>query len=182
MADRDSKGRFIRGGKDQFPQWLNLNTVVEASAGTQVEVETIVPVRISDRQVMEVLLVHWDASAGNFTTIDADRAVSTRFTITKRTKGTATTVLDDPDVIDAVIIAKELQFAEATETGGGMSQIENTIIHDFSSSGHGFLVAAQSIFMSVRGDAAVAAARSRARILYKLVTVSAEELIGLVSQ
>jgi len=166
---------------DTYPQWLNMTPVSEAAAGTFIEQQTVMPVRIDNRQVLEILGVETEISGGSQSAVDADTEVEIVIQLTKRTQ-TARVALQDPDIVHLRSQLVAQQYAEATETGGGPYSYSKTRYTDYASGGKGFLVAAQSLFLGVVGSATIAVVTARCRFLYRLVKVSAEELIGLVQQ
>lgn len=168
---------------DKYPQWLNL-TGIAANGETYAESETTLPIRISDRQVMEVLAVEFDHQQDPFAspaTTDPDTQQKHSLQITTRSK-TVILGINEPDLIDKSIVNQESQYSEVTEAGGAGMSSENVVLHDFAGSGKGFLVASQSLFLGIDTTTAANSRTSDARILYRLVKVTAEELIGLVQQ
>ncbi len=157
-----------------------MTPAVETSINTFIETETQMPVRISDRQVIEVLGVetHVNSVLGSG---DLDEQFGVELAITKTTQ-TAVQVLSNSNMVHRRFAGGFMEFAEATETGGGPGMIELTQFVDYAKSGKGFLVAANALFLGIIGVAQNNTRRVDARILYRIVTVSAEELIGLVSQ
>ena len=167
-----------------FPSWLNLNTALEAAAGTAVEVETTLPVRIGESQVVEILAVQWDIIIGSPAGNTADLVADVIASLSKRSSGSTPAVveLSDPDCIDRVTIRQAIIALEATETGaGGLSQ-KLTIYHNFAHGDKGFLVAANSLFLAIDGLSTLAVSQAFCRVLFRLVKVSAQDLLGLVSQ
>lgn len=171
--------------EDIYPQWFNLNRAQEAVLETPNEVETQMPIRISDRQVMEILGIMWHIKGslpGNLA-IDATSTVHAQ--LTKRPIAPANIdLIPRNNIIDWVSF--ETNFSLITSGAGYNGPRENVIWHDFSSSGRGFLLASQSIHLLVvtitDADGASERAAASVRILYKLVEVSAQELIGLVRE
>lgn len=170
---------------DVHPQWFNINVAKEAVLETLVEVETPMPVRIGQRQVMEILGVLWNINAG----LDgnASIAVTLQFQaqLTKRSAGiTSFDLVPKNNIIDWVGF-RETQTI--VTSGGARAVREQTIWHDFAAGGRGPLLASQSIFLQVLTTTDQPAQPTQlgsasVRILYKLVQVTAEELIGLVQE
>lgn len=167
---------------DVFPQWFNLNIAKEAVLETLVEVETAMPVRIGERQVMEILGILWNINAGG-APAPQEKTVQFQAQLTKRAAGiTSFDLVPKNNIIDWVGFREIHQF---TTSGAGQMVREQVIWHDFASGGHGFLLASQSIFLQVVTTIDAGAAQlgsASVRMLYKLVQVSAEELIGLVQE
>ncbi len=169
--------------KDVFPQWINLTAVVESTPGTYATVETTMPVQIDASQVIEVLGMEWDFGGAALSAVDADfdSFVTSQITVSIQT---AELNLGDRRVVDKAKIRVNTSYAESTETGGAGFATQPVIMHDFASSGKGFLVAAQSLHHGIDqvGSSAATAANCTARMLSRLVTVSSRELIGIVLQ
>lgn len=167
---------------DVHPQWFNLNIATEEVLETLKEVETPLPVRIGERQVMEILGVMWNINGGVQATVGVDKESQVQAQITKRSQATIDLVPRN-NIIDWVGFRETFNVVTS---GVSYSMREQTIWHDFASSGKGPLLASQSIFTQVKSTTDVAAgmqlATAAVRILYKLVQVSAEELIGLVQE
>lgn len=166
--------------QDIFPQWLNLTPITESAANTYTQSETKVNPP-SGQHVMEILAVETeqakpDVAAG------ATGSRATRMQITTRTKSALTT-LEDPDVIWKQVRRTETVYAEATETGGGPTALPLEVdLRDYSTSGKGFLVASQSIFLAGHGSGQGAVGVYRGRILHKWVKVTSAELVQLTRQ
>lgn len=162
-----------------------MTPVTESVVGTFTQTETQLPVRIDARQVMEILGVEYQVPPGNIASAggtSTDEFQNGMTQITKRSQS-AEIALSDADCVDKVKIWTMDKFAEATETGGAGFNGDEVIWHDFASSGFGFLVASQSMFLAIDWTTVhTPVLTSQARLLYRLVKVSAEELIGLVSQ
>lgn len=169
---------------DTYPQWFNLNRAKEPAVETLNEVETAMPVRIGERQVMEILGVMWNVVGGPPASV-GDLVHLIEAQLTKRSIGTVTgfDLVPRNNIIDWV---GWYTVFSLTTSGQAAVQREMTVWHDFAAGGRGPLLASQSIFLQVHTvedlspGSEVAAAS--VRILYKLVTVSAEELIGLVQE
>lgn len=177
---RDSKGRFIAGQPvDTYPQWFRPNTVIESSAGAYTESsQAVTPVNRQTNQVMEILLVQWDIDFSGHQGPGADQQVNIDASLITQEGQASTLPVDDSRCIDHI----KFEYAVIViTTGVGLSVTETTIIHDFASSGHGFLTAAPLFFLSVDSDSNLAAHRARCRVLYRLVTVSDTELIGMLT-
>lgn len=169
---------------DVHPQWFNLNLAKEEVLETLIEVETPLPIRVSDRQVMEILGVMWNINAGQQPGVAVDHGAQFQAQITKRSIGTSgIDLIPRNNIIDWVGF-REI-FALVT-SGAAFSMREQTIWHDFGSSGKGPLLASQSIFLQVVSttdiNGTMQLGSASVRVLYKLVEVSAMELIGLVQE
>jgi len=169
-------------GIDVYPQWLNLTSVTEAVAGTLKQSETKMPIRIENLQVMEILKIQFEITGGSISGIDADHFAGINGQITE-TSETTLLALNDRNLIQNFRKLMVMQFAESTETGGGAFTIDYVFEFDYDVGGKGFLYAGVSMFLAVKQDSSAPGVASlNARLLYKLVKVSANELIGLVRQ
>lgn len=172
--------------KDIFPQWLNL-TFVTLNSTTIVVAETNTP-KMGENQVLEILKVQYDIdmpSLSSAAAVSNDEDNELLIAITQGSNpGTDTLVrLNEQRCIDFFHKKESSQFAEATETGGGPFVSKFVYIHDFTDgSGKGFLVASEKIYMQAQGSNATMIDIQRARILHRIVTVSASELISLSRQ
>lgn len=167
---------------DKFPQWLNLTSVTESAAAVFTQSQTAMPVRISALEVMEILAVEYEITGGLFASLDADVTNVVQAQITEDSQS-AMIALNNSNVIDKVRLIENIIFSESTETGGAGFSTIRTILHNFAPNGKGFLYAGQSMFVGVdqfSGNPTVMTANIR--ILYRLVKVTANELIGLVRQ
>lgn len=170
---------------DKYPQFMRLSRATEAVAGTAVETETQTPVRRSESLVMEILMAEFEFSGGGCGDTDADVAIEEKASITTRTSGSTPAVarLNDSSLISLAKIRYNVEYGEATETGGGGWSENRITRNDYSSSGYGFLCAANSLFLQVDGSTSCEGVLAAdARILYRLVKVTANELVGLVEQ
>lgn len=168
---------------DKYPQWLNL-TGVTANGSAFVQAETRTPVITGSRLVMELLGVEWEtniAALSSAAAASADTAGTMLAQITDQTQ-TAIRPLANSRVVDKRVLGIQSQFAETTETGGAGFAYEEIRWNDFAAGGSGVLSAANSFFLAVAGDAAISTGDVNARILYRMVTVGAEELIGIIAQ
>ena len=167
---------------DRWPQWLNLTTAVQTVATDYIQSETSAPVRLASLEVMEILGVEWSFLGASMQGLDAEFANILRAHISKATRGSPA-ALNDPNVIDQMNIQLQTFFPEATETGGAGQSDQRVIYHDFSSSGKGFLSAATAFFLGIDQDSQAQNLMTvQARMLYKIVKVTANELVGLISQ
>lgn len=167
---------------DKFPQWLNLTSAVQTSATGFIESETAMPVRIQALEVMEILAIEYEFSGGSMQSVDAEFSNALIANIYENSR-TANIALNDSRCVDKAIIVLSMVTPESTETGAAGYAYENIILHDFAKGGKGFLYAGQSMFVGVDQDAlAVSLLTVAARVLYRLVKVTANELIGLVRQ
>lgn len=170
---------------DVYPQWFNLNRAQEPTIETLDEAETPMPIRISDRQVMEVLGIMWHIKGSLPATAGVDVTSTVHSQLTKRSiLPGGIDLIPRNNIIDWVSF--ETNLSVITSGAGYNGPRDNVIWHDFSSSGRGPLLASQSVFLQVVTieDVALGSERAAAsvRMLYKLVEVSAEELIGLVQE
>jgi len=158
--------------------------ITEASAGTGVTSSAVrTPVQTESRLVMEVLYVRSWLAGGNPGGVDADHAGTRRSTLTTKDPNGVIGFPSDASVIDLFLGDLNQQFAESTETGGAGSAItgyQYTPLHD--GNGKGQLVAATEFFQTVDGQVSQSVLRADHRVGYRLVRVSAEELLGLIAQ
>ena len=89
---------------------------------------------------------------------------------------------NDPNLIYSHAKSTHLDYAEATESGGGATSQDMMHTEDFAQGGRGFLIATDNIRLWIISSGESATNTVYGRILYRIVKVSAEELIGLVSQ
>lgn len=165
---------------DKYPQWLNIGSLAESAANTYTEVEVQAPARLSAFEVLEILGVEFRMNPGG-TVADADEDAVLIFQVTETTQ-TGNVNMNNPDLISQVKQQLRQEAFEATETGGAGWAIDQTMYVDYAAGGNGFLSAAQSLFLGIQGTGHAAISSCSARLLYKIVKVSANELIGLVSQ
>lgn len=169
---------------DVHPQWFNVNLAKESVLETLVEVETPLPIRVSERQVMEILGVMWNINAGQQPGIAVDHGAQFQAQLTKRAIGaTSFDLVPRNNIIDWVGFRETFILVTS---GATISMREQTIWHDFASSGKGPLLGSQSIFLQVVStsdiNGSMQLGSASVRILYKLVEVTATELIGLVQE
>ena len=164
--------------KDKFPQWLNLTSVTESAAATFTQSETTMPITI-DRQVMVIEKIQYEITGGLFASLDADNTNVVQAQITEDSQ-TAMISLNNNNVVDKVRINESIVFAESTETGGAGLSTQRVILHDF---GKGFLYAGAKMFVGVdQFSGAPTVMTANIRILWRIVTVTEAELLGLVRQ
>ena len=167
---------------DKFPQWLNLTSVTESASAVYTQSETQMPVRIGALEVMEILAIEFEITGGLFVSIDQDLTNVLQAQITRNSQ-TAMIALNDSDIVDKVRYVESLMYAESTETGGAGFSSERVTLHDFGLGGKGFLFAGQQMFVGVdQFSGTPTVSTCNARILYRLVKVTANELVGLVRQ
>lgn len=166
---------------ERHPQWLNLTSVVESAINTFTESETKIPARIGARQVIEVLAIEFEFAQPVELSPQVIGETNHSIQMTTRTKD-APIRINDKDLISKWKPSTSVDYAEATETGGAAVSQEQTKHFDYAAGAGGFLVGSTSIFLGIQSNGESAVVTGYARMLYKLVTVSAEELLGLVSQ
>lgn len=183
MADknRDSRGRFVRGGQlDQYPQWLQLPNVIETAAGTFTQsVATQSPVIPASNVVMEILAVEWNLDHSGVQALSADQQANLEAQITSSSQIGMIT-FNDPALIDRA--KDELAVIRNDATGVSVSVMDAIKLHDFGSSGHGFLTAARQFFIANLSSTNLSPLQASARILYRLVKVTEAELLGLIQE
>lgn len=172
--------------KDIFPQWLNL-TLVTLNGTTIVVSETNTP-KMGENQVLEILKVQYDITMPVLASLGATSGDESNELLISLTIGSNPGIvglirLNEQRCLDFFHYKEETQYAEAGETGGGPMSALLTWIQDFTDgTGKGFLVATERIFMQGQGSNANMSQIQRARILHRVVTVSASELISLSRQ
>jgi len=166
--------------RDVYPQWLTLTQVVESAANTFTEAITQMPVRLSARQVVEILGIELQRVGGLINAIDSDLDAFSKIQLSKKSGNVA---LNSSDLLALHETRITIAAMESTETGAGLTMSQSTVFLDFASGGKGFLFAGQQVHLGVvSGAAAMSVITGRGRILYRIVTVSAEELIGILAQ
>ena len=168
---------------DKYPQWMNL-TPIAVNGTTFAESQT--NTNIPDGKVIEVLKLQYqitlptEASAG---AASGDFANQLTINVNKRTQD-AMQVLTHQQTIDLVRYVNEVVYGLATEDGGAqVANGEQTVIHDLTDgNGRGPLMAPDAVFLGVQGSNGNMTQTQRARILYRIVTVSALELIQILKQ
>lgn len=176
-------GRFVRTGDlDRYPQWMNLPSLVETTGGTfRQDAGTNTPVVRQSSKVMEILGVQWEIDFSGLQGIAADLQGQVIGEISTRVQ-TGIVGIENRDTIDGQKIEFSFAFPEATESGCAAIGLNQSFWHGFSQGGHGFLTAAPTFFLGVLGFTGASQSRVRTRILYRLVQVSAAELIGLLTE
>ena len=169
-------------GRDLYPQWLNL-TQVTGNGSNFVSSETKTPV-FGDT-VMEILGVETSMNRDSLVSDNAaspDSSRNPRLHVSTK-ELTADTELNDPSIIHKRAPLAESQYAEASETGGaGMGVWEKVKYQSYTEGGKGFLCAAQSLHLGIVDSDPNMAHVQSARVLHRLVKVSAKELVGLTRQ
>lgn len=165
---------------DIYPQWVNL-TATTFNGVTYQETETALPNFLASTEVLEVLMAEYEyqmAVLASAAATSGDESHIGQVHISARTQA-AILALSDPACIDKVRPNSETQYGEATETGGAGLHRETVVLHDFAQGGKGFLVAASSLFLGCIGSTAQFTGIVRARLLVRVVKVTAQELIGM---
>lgn len=169
--------------KDEYPQWLNLSPVTAAGVNFA-QSETKVPSRVGESHAIEILACQYGRNKkttgiGGTGQSDAEHRLQMQIT----TKGqTAIVALTDPTVVDVSDTSKETIAFDVAETGGGAVSEDNITLHNFAVAGKGFLVATNSFFFGIDSRNPSTNEGQYARILYRFVKVSAEELLAMVAQ
>lgn len=158
---------------DKFPQFLR-GRVVESAANTftDASINTNVPVQVPKGKtlILNLLKVHLGMDPG--TKGDGDRVQFQLYT------GRARTAMANYEEAGTLIF---IEHITNLVTQGG-TEGDYTKIFDFSDgNGHGILIAAREIRLSVLGVSQAAALTCRVAIEYTLVEVEADELVGLVT-
>jgi len=184
MADRKrskTTGRFVSGGQlDQYPQWLQLPNTIEAVVGTFVQSVAIQsPVIPSSNLVMETLGVEWDMNFSGIQALGADQQANLSAQITTSSK-TAMLNFSDPSILDTCKF--ELAVIRNDATGVTVHVQETIIWHSFADSGHGPLTAARQFFIAVQSSTNLAPLAVSARILYRVVEIGTDEMLGLIQE
>lgn len=164
------------------PQWLNLSAATTGGTDVYGEAETQTPNRVGPANtVMEILKIQYQLPAP-VAGEDADKRYQ-RFAHVARSSQSAVLDLNARECVDRVQTIGVQAFAEATETGGAGWHEENVITHDLSDgNGNGVLYGGSSIFLGFDTGDWNAASTLYARILYRMVKVTAAELLGIVQE
>lgn len=185
---RDVRGRFVGGAVgrriDLQPQWLNIPKIAETAQGTFVQSGAIqTPVARESGLAMEVLKVQWLAGDPGTHTRDADTNMLVQGQITTRSKSGMITSFAF-DVIARLEMEKHIAFAEATETGAAGYSNNNAPIDDLEAAdGRGFLTVARSFYLGYKTTTISGSLSTlSARILYRTVRLSKEEMLGLLEE
>lgn len=194
MVDRDPvTGKFVSNGRqlDIYPQWLTLNTAPDAGAGAYGQgAETRTPVVSSEVSsnplVMEILEFEFQAADDASIQVGA-RSEDTLYVLrggVRSNSGTARPNTGDGASLQYHDQEKVIAAMEATETGAAGLIVSNMSRYPQNDgAGHGILFAGKSLFLWTQstniGHGAVV---FRGRILYRLVQVSIQEYIGMISQ
>mgnify|MGYP001454210536 CR=1 FL=1 len=170
--------------KDEYPQWMTMPVVTESAVGTYTTESKQTPVVRESSKVMEILAVEWELDDASHVSIGAasgDEKFQSRAQLTTDEKADIGSMATK-GLIDKFGKETHSQFAEADETGGAGFSSVDTVLHNFAQGGKGFLTAAETFHLGVKGNSGENAVIGvSCRILYRLVKVSAEELLGLLT-
>lgn len=175
-------GRFTSTRNlDIYPQWLKIPKVNESAAGVYTEGPGV-PTGVSRANgiVMEVLGVQWKTNVSGLQALGADLQAQADAQLTTSTQSAI--ILDDigdKAIVDTVKWEYAFQF---TTSGSAMIFEPVVVWHDFASSGHGPLTAAEEFFLGMIGSGSLTVQAQSARVLYRLVKVGSSELIGMIAQ
>lgn len=169
---------------DKFPQWLNLTEAKEVVAGTAIESSTNTPSTPETATIMEILGVEHSLLGGDIIGILTSKSVNIRGSISGKSSGATPAIveIDDPDCLSVETITVAQTAFEATETGAAGSAARRTIFTDYAAGGKGFLYAGKTIYSQVDGSVSASVVTHKCRVLYRLVKVTATELVGLLAQ
>lgn len=173
---------LLFGAADKFPQWLNLTTTIQTVATDYKESETKVPVRIQALEVMEILGVEYEIVGAAMNGKDAD---FTNNILMHLASDSRSTIIDltSSKCLDKHGQIVSGQAMEVTETGAAGYAYKSIVWHSFAAGGKGFLYGQDQIFLGIDQDTiAQNLLTVRARVLYRLVKVTATELVGIVKQ
>ena len=167
---------------DVKPQWLRLG-IPTLSAGNYAESETRTPVVAGGKLVMEILKIQYDLPTPDMSSAgasSADELAQHDVHLSSKSETVIQNFIENT-VIDKARTKVMSQFAEATETGGAGFVVEEIVVHDLTDGrGNGVLYAAQAIFLGSL-TSGITTVSPRVRILYRLVKVSADELLGIIA-
>ena len=156
--------------KDEYPQWLR-GEVTESSVNTYTETHIAAPNLTEAGYIMEIIKVFIELQTSDDTFLAAGDGI--RCHLSDRSFAAM------PHINDAgVIIGDRIEF-EVETSGGGVNYSVKEV--DFAACGHGVLFAKKSFYFAVQGVSMPATGTFRWAMLYRLVKVSSEELIGLMS-
>lgn len=159
---------------DEYPQLLHLNPTPQATINTYAEVVTNTPVVIGAEThwVMEILKVYMSI----VTAFDAHNANMVAH-LSSRLK-TAIITFNDPDCIAAYCITAGGAVLAGSESTQRVLEIDMQ-----GANGKGFLFAGKQLHLGISSSGLTTLKPTVAcMILYRLVEVKAEELIGLATQ
>ena len=167
--------------KDEYPQWWLLATAKESTDGTYLETAAErSPIVIHSDRVMEILGYQWEFSGVLNPDANVDASGSIRGQVTSKSK-TAMSLIDDADVVVKESIFLHREFAEGTPTGGAGWAAKATGYVSWSDNGKGPLYAMPEVFVAVQGDTEWQTTNFSVKILYRLVKVTKDELLGLLA-
>lgn len=162
------------GTIDEYPQLLHLNLAAMATINTYLEAVTNTPVVIGAEThwVMEILKIFFmtptamDAAGSNIVSH-----------LSSRTK-TSIATLNDPDVIAVYDITFQGTYAQGAGSEQRLAEVDLQ-----GANGKGLLFAGKQLFLAISSSGLSTLKPTVAcMILYRLVEVKAEELIGLATQ
>lgn len=157
-----------------------MTKTVESAANTYTETETKTPVR--DNLIMEVLAVEFEINTLLTNSLQGNHTGAILQIGQKASTDSDT--INNRDKVSSWRPGMENIAMEATETGTGGASQPLVEYRDYGSAGggKGFLIASPSLFLGIKGSVQIAARTATCRILYRLVKVSTEELIGLLRE
>lgn len=162
------------GTGDVNPQLLNL-TVTQTAADTTTTLEQPLPVpRIGVRKgrsiVVEIIWIQW-----NFADFVTPAGVNVSYTGILSTASTAFTVTDTRS-----FAIKDIEMLASAAPDRNFRQ--RSYRQDFTDrAGHGFLVATDSIFLTLASSASTGTNSVNCKIAYRFKEVALEEYIGIVA-
>lgn len=159
-------------GVDQYPQMMRIK-IDESAANTFTDkkVDTPVMEAINGKfHIMNIIRVWTKTTAGDM--VAGDQCAIALY-------DRARTVF--PGMGDEGCIAADTDAAQISTNGGNLKKMGRW--HDLSDgNGHGHLYAKRSIYAGIQGTSQGSALSGEICIQYTMVTVSAEEYIGIVSE
>lgn len=164
--------------KDLKPQFLHTN-VVESAANTFTKVMTNTPCVFhalpgNKQLVMEILKIFADVAP------ELVAGTATQSTIGVSTKALTADPGFNNDVIIRDSVLVNTLGARTAESHGVFSR-QKLLVYDLTDgAGNGILVAAPQLCFFVMGAANVNAKNVNFKVLYRLLTVSSEELLGML--
>lgn len=166
--------------KDEHPQQLVIS-VTESTVNTWTVAEVSTPIlqNVGDNTaiVMEILGVDFTLNPPDVINVTD---TSIRAFLLHQTKASEPT-LTDSDVIHRQVRRSAVIDTAATDATVVIINEADTRYVPLSSGGKGILHARKSIYLGIVGSNNSAAKEAVARILYRLVTVSAQELVGMLA-
>lgn len=170
---------------DEKPQFLNLNTAQETVLNTYREVPTSTPVvTVSGSNkaiVMEVLKIFY-----NHSTPEIINVLRTSIAMTVATRSFSTLQqISSPGVLARIDSEIEVFDSAATDATVVVQYYKGSAEHvvDLTDgAGNGILVASKNLYLGVKGNQRTVLAQALGKILYRLVEVSAAELVGIIAE